>query len=75
LLWFKDKEILPTDKVKILRVTLNKELRLKAHLADKAGKATKTALALRRLKGLHPKSVKQLAKSLVLLVANYALLI
>jgi len=39
---------------------------------DKAGKATKVALALRRLKGLQFKSVKQLAKSLVLLVADYA---
>jgi hypothetical protein len=35
---FKDKEISPTDKVKLLGVTLDKELRYKAHLADKAGK-------------------------------------
>ena len=53
-------------------MTLNKELRFKAHLEDKAGKATKVALALRRLKGLQSKSVKQLAKSLVLPVADYA---
>ena len=50
----------------------DKELRFKAHLADKAGKATKVALALRRLKGLQSKSVKQLAKSSVLPVADYA---
>ena len=53
---------------------LNKELRFKVHLIDKVGKATKVVLALRRLKGLQSKSVKQLAKSSVLLVADYALL-
>lgn len=58
--------------VKLLGVTLDKELRFKAHLANKAGKATKVALALRRLKGLRPKTVKQLAKSAVLPVADYA---
>ena len=51
-------------------MTLDKELRFNAHLTDKAGKATKVALALRRLKGLKPKSVKQLAKSSVLPVAT-----
>jgi hypothetical protein len=55
---FKNNEISPTDKVKLFGVTVDKELRFKAHLADKAGKATKTALALRRFEGLHPKSVK-----------------
>ena len=50
---------------------LDKELRFKTHLADKAGKATKVALALHRLKGLQPKAVKQLAQSVVLPVADY----
>lgn len=62
-LCFKGKEIVPTNKVKILRVLLDKELRFKKHLADKAGKATKVALALRRLKGLLLKTVRQLAIS------------
>jgi hypothetical protein len=62
----------PTDKVKLLGVTLDKELRFKVHLADKAGKATRVALALRRMKGLQPKAVKQLAQSAVLPVADYA---
>lgn len=69
---FKEKEILPTNEVKLLGVTLNKELRFKIHLAHGASKATKVALALRRLKGLRPKTVKQLATSAVLLVADYA---
>jgi hypothetical protein len=69
---FKGKEIVPTDKVKILRVLLDKELRFKKHLADKAGKATKVALALRRLKRLQPKTVRQLTMSAVLLVGDYA---
>ena len=57
-LQFKGKGIPPTQEVKILGVTLVKELRFKAHLADKAGKATKVALVLYRLKGLQLKSVK-----------------
>jgi hypothetical protein len=55
---FKGQDIAPTDKVKLLGVTLDKELRFKVHLADKAGKATKAALALRRMKGLPPKAVQ-----------------
>jgi hypothetical protein len=74
-LQFKGKEVAPTDQVKLLGVTLDKEVRFKVHLADKAGKATKTALALRRLKGLQPKTVKQLVMSAVLPVADYASLI
>ena len=45
-LQFKRNEIPPTDKVKILGMTLDKEVRFKTHLADKAGKAIKVALAL-----------------------------
>jgi hypothetical protein len=71
-LLFKEKEIQPTDKIKILGVTLDKEVRFKTHLADKAGKATKVALALRRMKGLQLKAVKQLAQSAVLRVSDYA---
>ena len=71
-LQFKGKNIPPTDKVKLLGIILDKEVRFKTHLADKAGKATKVALALRRLKGLQPKAVKQLAQSAVLPVADYA---
>jgi hypothetical protein len=43
---FKWNEIPPTDRVKILGVTLDKELWFNAHMADKAGKATNVALAL-----------------------------
>ena len=57
-LQFKGKEILLTDKVKILEIILDKEMHFKTHIADKAGKATKVALALYRLKGLQLKAVK-----------------
>jgi hypothetical protein len=56
-------------------VTLDKELRFKAHLADKIDKATNVALDLHRLKGLQLKIVKQLVKGEILLVADYALLL
>ncbi|KAF2258296.1 hypothetical protein CC78DRAFT_479229, partial [Lojkania enalia] len=58
---FKGKEIVLKDKVKLLGVILDKKLRFKVHLADKAGKAIKVALVLRRMKELQPKVVKQLA--------------
>jgi len=51
-LQFKGKGIPLTQDIKILRVILNKELRFKVYLVDKAGKVTKVVLALRRLKGL-----------------------
>lgn len=56
-------------------MTLDKALRSKAHLADKTGKATDVALALHRLKGFQLKTVKQLVKSAILPVADYASLI
>ena len=54
-------------------MTLDKELQFKVYLADKAGKAIKVVLALRKLKGLQFKNIKQLAKSSVLLIADYIL--
>jgi hypothetical protein len=71
-LQFKAKEIPLTDEVKILEIILDKEICFKTHLADKAGKATKVALALHRLKGLWLKAVRQLAQSAVLPIADYA---
>ncbi|KAF2266568.1 hypothetical protein CC78DRAFT_458977, partial [Lojkania enalia] len=52
LLQFKGKEIILKGKVKLLGAILDKELRFKVYLVDKVGKATKVALALRRIKGL-----------------------
>jgi len=65
----------PTDKVKLLGVTLDKEVRFKVHLVDKAGKVTKGTLALCRMRGLQPKAVRQLAQSAVLPVVDYASLV
>jgi hypothetical protein len=72
-LQIKGKEIAPINSIKILGVTLDKELWFKTHLVDKASKATKVTLALYRLKGLQPKVVKQLTQNVVLPVADYAL--
>jgi hypothetical protein len=71
-LQFKQKEISPTNEVKILGIILDKEMQFKTHLADKAGKATKVTLALCRLKELQPKTVKQPARSTILPIADYA---
>ena len=58
LLQFKENEILLIDKIKILEITLDKEMQFKTHLADKADKTTKVALALYRMKRLQSKVVK-----------------
>lgn len=69
---FKGNSIVPQREVKILRVELDQDLRFRAHLEKKAGKATKVALAQHRLKGSNPRSFKQLAVSSVLPIADYA---
>ena len=75
LLWFKKKEILLTEKVKILKITFNKELQFKTHLTDKTNKVIKMTLTLHRLKRLKSKNIKQLIKSSVLLMIDYMSLI
>ncbi|CAD0055227.1 unnamed protein product [Aureobasidium pullulans] len=58
--------------IKVLGVIMDQGLRFKEHLAEKAGKALKAALALKRLQGLNPSTMRQLFTATVAPVMDYA---
>jgi hypothetical protein len=59
-LCFKGDQIQPSQSIKVLGVILDQGLRFKEHLAGKAERALKAALALKRLQGLNPSTMRQL---------------
>ena len=71
-LQFKLDRIDPSQSVKILGVIMDQGLRYREHVAGKADKAVKAALALKRLQGLRPSSMRQLFLATVAPVINYA---
>ena len=72
-LCFKGDQIQPSQLIKVLGVILDQGLRFKEHLAEKAEKALKAALALKRLQGLNPLTMRQLYTATVAPVMDYAL--
>jgi hypothetical protein len=71
-LMFNGAEINSTDGVKILGVTLDQKLRMNAHVERMTTVATAKCLALARLKGLRPKQMRQLYRSVVIPTTDYA---
>ena len=71
-LYFKEDRIQPSQSIKVLGVIMDQGLRFKEHLAEKAGKALKAALALKRLQGLNPSTMRQLFTATVAPVMDYA---
>jgi ribonuclease HI len=71
-LCFKEDQIQPSRSIKVLGVILDQGLRFKEHLAGKAEKALKAALALKRLQGLNPSTMRQLYTATVAPVMDYA---
>lgn len=69
---FQGVDIVPEETVKMLGVTLDSELRMKQHISKVASKATTQCLAIKRLKGLSPRSMKQLYISTVTSITDYA---
>ena len=69
---FKQDIINPSQSFKILGVIMDQELRYKEHVAGKADKAFKAALALKRLQGLRPSSMRQSFSATVAPVMGYA---
>ncbi|KAG9665613.1 hypothetical protein KCU87_g10174, partial [Aureobasidium melanogenum] len=69
---FKQDTITPSQSVKILGVIMDQELRYKEHVAGKADKSYKAALALKRLQGLRPSGMRQLFSATVAPVMDYA---
>ncbi|THX99624.1 hypothetical protein D6D01_10435, partial [Aureobasidium pullulans] len=71
-LMFNGAEINNTDRVKILGVTLDQKLRMDAHVERVTTAATIKCLALARLRGLRPKQMRQLYRSVVIPTTDYA---
>ena len=64
--------VAPAPEVKILSVIIDQGLRFKSHIGKAANKGMKTALALRRLRGLPPSVARQLFTSTVASKIDYA---
>lgn len=71
-LWVEETPVLAKSAVKLLGVVLDQELRFRLHAAMAAKKGIQAALALKRLKGLTPKSARQLFTSTVTATVDYA---
>jgi hypothetical protein len=64
--------IRPQDKVKLLGVTFDSQLRMDVHIAKVTAKATKQCLAIRRLRGIRPRQMRQLYNAVVTPTTDYA---
>lgn len=62
----------PQQEVKVLGVILDQALRFKQHIARAAKRGLNAAMALRRIKGMTPKTTRQLYKATVTPSADYA---
>lgn len=71
-LQFKQNMIDPNQSVKILGVIMDQGLRYREHVVGKADKAFEAALALKRLQGLRPASMRQLFLATVAPTMDYA---
>ncbi|TKA24535.1 hypothetical protein B0A49_13679, partial [Cryomyces minteri] len=69
---FFDATIRPQGKIKILGVTMDSALRMDAHVERVTTSATKKCLALGRLRGIRPKQMRQLYRSVVIPTMDYA---
>ena len=68
----KKQTVKPKDHVKILGVIMDTRLKYKEHIARAASKGLEAAMELRRLRDLSPSSARQLFKSTVTTVVDYA---
>lgn len=71
-LYFGNDEIKPQDCVKVLGVILDKKLTMHPHVTNVAKKATYACIALRSIKGVRPAQARQLYRSCVLPILDYA---
>jgi len=69
---FMGDQIGPARSVKLLGVILDQELRFHEHLARAAKRAEKAAMGLNRLRGLQPRTARQLFTATVAPVMDYA---
>ena len=71
-LWMTGKTIYPSEAVRILGVTLDQGLRMKAHIQQTTARAKQQAIALGTIKGLRPAAMRQLFTSTVTSKVDYA---
>ena len=69
---FLGKNIEVQDRVKILGVVLDAKLNMKAHIDKVVQAATKKSLAMRRLRGVRPKQMRQLYGTVIATTTDYA---
>ena len=72
VLRFLGRTIEPQDKVKVLGVILDSKLRMKLHIDKVVQAATKKCLAIRRLRGIRPKQMRQLYRAVIAPTVDYA---
>lgn len=65
-------EVKPKSEVKLLGVIFDKQLRWRAHVQRAVKRATKTCLAIGRLRHLRPKQMRQLYQACVIPQMDYA---
>ena len=65
-------QVVPKHEVKILGVILDQQLRYKEHVVRAGKRGLKTALALKRIKGLNPRTARMLFASKVTPAIDYA---
>jgi hypothetical protein len=69
---FGDTEITPSQSVKVLGVTLDTKLTIYEHISRATAKGFKACLSLHAIKGVRPTQMKQLFRSCVLPIVDYA---
>jgi hypothetical protein len=69
---FGGEAILPQQSVKVLGVVLDKKLAMDKHIARVVQKATTACLSLQITKGTRPAQMRQLFRSCVLPITDYA---
>lgn len=65
-------EVVPKSEIKVLGVILDQQLRFKEHLVRAGKRGLKAAMALKRMKGLNPRTARTLFISKVAPVIDYA---
>lgn len=73
-LTFQGQEIQLSQAVKILIVTLDKKLQMRDHIARATTNVMKQCLAIKRLKGMRPRAMRQLFNATVTPITDYAAL-
>jgi ribonuclease HI len=68
----KGERVYPQDKVKILGVTMDSQLRYRQHIARVSSRALEAAIELKRLKGLPRATARQLFTAMVAPILDYA---